>query len=89
VSEVINKDGLMALMAEKLVLLRTNMNMKQKQPATKAGISRQSLYEYENKKRPMTWSTFLALLSIFREYSSTNDLCLNTLEFTQPNSANT
>lgn len=73
-AEEINKGELMSLMAEKLVLLRTNLGMKQGELASKVGISRQSLYEYENKKRPMTWNTFLALLSVFREDKSTGDL---------------
>ena len=61
----------MAIMADKLVLLRANLNMKQGDLASKVGISRQTLYEYEKKKRPMTWNTFLAILSVCREDTST------------------
>lgn len=70
----INKAELMDAMADKLVLLRTNLNMKQAELATKVGISRQSLSEYENKKRSMSWNVFLALLTVFREDNSTSNL---------------
>jgi DNA-binding XRE family transcriptional regulator len=73
-AEDINKDELMLLMAEKLVLLRASLGMKQGAFASKVGISRQTLYEYEKKKRSLTWNTFLAMLSVFREDKSTGDL---------------
>lgn len=73
-SEDINKDKLMAIMADKLVLLRTSLGMKQSELASKVGISRQTLYEYEKKKRPITWNTFLAMLSVFRADKNTSDL---------------
>ena len=73
-SELINKDEYMSKMADNLVLLRTNLRLKQTDLANKVGISRQTLMGIENKKRPMTWNTFVALLSIFREDNSTNSL---------------
>ena len=74
VSLEIDKNVLMYTMADKLVLLRTNLDMKQAELAAKVGISRQTLSEYENKKRSMSWNVFLALLTVFREDNSTNNL---------------
>jgi DNA-binding XRE family transcriptional regulator len=54
VSDDINKAELMAIMADKLVLLRTNLNMKQGDLASKVGISIQTLYEYKKKKCPIS-----------------------------------
>jgi DNA-binding XRE family transcriptional regulator len=64
----------MAIMADKLVLLRNSLKLLQNELATKVGISRQTLSDYENKKRPMTWNTFLALLSVFCADTGTSDL---------------
>ena len=73
-SDLINKDEYMSKMADNLVLLRTKLRLKQTDLANKVGVSRQTLMGIENKKRPMTWNTFVALLSIFREDDSTNGL---------------
>jgi len=97
VSSAINRDELMAAMADKLVLLRNNLKLKQGELATKVGISRQTLSEYESKKRPLTWNNFVALLTVFREDSSTNDLLVYfgiftpelSKYFTSPNEVNT
>ena len=70
----INKEELMAIMADKLVLLRKNLKLKQGELAKKAGNSRQTLSDLESQKRSMSWNTYLALLSFFREDNSTNDL---------------
>ena len=72
--DLINKDEYMSKMADNLVLLRTKLRLKQTDLANKIGISRQTLMGIENKKRAMTWNTFVALLSIFREDDSTNGL---------------
>jgi DNA-binding XRE family transcriptional regulator len=73
-SDLINKDEYMSKMADNLILLRTKLRLKQTDLANKVGISRQTLMGIENKKRAMTWNTFVALLTIFREDNSTNDL---------------
>jgi DNA-binding XRE family transcriptional regulator len=74
VSDDINKDEFMAKMAENLMVLRNKLQLKQTELAGKVGISRQTLLEIEKKKRPMSWNTFLALLTVFRENSGTSDL---------------
>lgn len=70
----INKDELMAKMAENLMVLRNKLRLKQAELASKVGISRQTLLEIEKGKRCMSWNTFVALLSVFRENDSTSDL---------------
>ena len=61
-------------MAENLMVLRTKLRFKQSELAEKVGLSRQTLLEIEKGKRTMQWNTFLSLLSVFREDSSTNGL---------------
>lgn len=70
----INKEELTKMMSENLMLLRNKLRLKQSELAEKVGISRQTLLEIEKGKRAMQWNVFLALLSVFREDSSTSDL---------------
>jgi DNA-binding XRE family transcriptional regulator len=70
----INKEELMANMAENLMVLRTKLRLKQSELAGKVGVSRQTLLEIEKRKRPMSWNTFVALLTVFREDKGTDDL---------------
>ena len=70
----INKDKFVEKMAENLKVLRNKRNLTQDELATKIGISRQTLMNIENKKRDMSWTTFIALITIFRAESSTSDL---------------
>lgn len=70
----INKDELMALMAENLLVLRNKLRLTQIELAGKVGINRQTLIGIEKKKRPMTWNTFVALLAVFRANSDTSNL---------------
>lgn len=70
----IDKEKLAGIMAENLMVLRTKLRLKQSELAEKIGISRQTLLEIEKGKRTMQWNIFLALLSVFREDSSTSGL---------------
>lgn len=70
----INKDNLMASMADNLVVLRKKLDLTQAKLADKIGIGRQTLIDIEKKKRPMTWNTFVALLLVFRANNGTSDL---------------
>ena len=70
----INKDNLMASMADNLVVLRKKLGLTQAKLTEKIGIGRQTLIDIEKKKRPMTWNTFVALLLVFRANSGTSDL---------------
>ena len=70
----INKDELTKKMSDNLRVLRTKLQLKQSELAEKVGISRQALLEIEKGKRTLQWNVFVALLSVFREDSGTNDL---------------
>lgn len=70
----INKDSLMASMADNLVVLRKKLGLTQAKLADKIGIGRQTLIDIEKKKRSMTWNTFVALLLVFRSNNGTSDL---------------
>lgn len=70
----INKDKLMASMTDNLAVLRKKLCLTQVELAEKMGINRQTLIGIEKKQRPMSWNTFLALLSVFRANSGTSDL---------------
>lgn len=61
-------------MVDNLVVLRTKLQLKQVELASKIGISRQTLLAIENKQRPLSWSTFLALFTIFNSNEETKSL---------------
>lgn len=64
----------MIKMADNLKVLRNKLNLTQEELAGKIGISRQTLVSIENKKRNMTWNTFIALITVFRAEAGTSDL---------------
>ena len=73
-TESINKDELITNMTDNLVVLRNKLRLTQDDLAGKIGISRQTLVNIENKRRDMSWSTFVALIAVFRAEYSTSDL---------------
>lgn len=70
---------LIANMVDNLPTLRKKLNMTQADLATKIGMGRSSLTAIENKKRPMTWNTFLSLVLIFTK-NKESDKLLNVME---------
>ena len=64
----------MLSMVDNLLVLRKKLCLTQVELAEKVGIHRQTLINIEKKKRPMSWSIFVALLSDFRANSGTSDL---------------
>ena len=68
------KDILIQNMVDNLPALRKRLNMTQTDLAAKIGIGRSSLTAIENKKRPMTWNTFLSLILIFTKNKETDKL---------------
>ena len=58
-------------MVDNLVVLRTKLQLKQVELANKIGISRQTLLAIENKQRPLSWSTFLTLFTVFNSNEET------------------
>lgn len=73
----IDKDELTRKMSANLLVLRNKLRLKQSELAEKVGIGRQTLLAIENGKRTLQWNVFVALLSVFREDSGTNDLLVH------------
>jgi DNA-binding XRE family transcriptional regulator len=69
-----DKSEPMIKMADNLKVLRNKLNLTQEELAGKVGVSRQTLVSIENKKRDMSWNTFIALITVFRAESGTSDL---------------
>jgi DNA-binding XRE family transcriptional regulator len=61
-------------MVDNLVVLRTKIQLKQIDLASKVGISRQTLLAIENKQRELSWSVFLALFTVFNSNEETKAL---------------
>lgn len=68
------KDRVIENMTENLPTLRAKATLSQAKLAEMVGISRQTLVAVENRKRKMSWSTFLACLLIFHENEETDAL---------------
>lgn len=68
------KTDYMSKMADNLVILRKKLKLTQAELAKRVGISRQTLMDIENKKRPMAWNTFMSLFGVFCANEDTNSL---------------
>lgn len=55
-------------MVKNLPLLRTAAGLTQAQLGKILGTSRQTIVAIENKKRPLPWSLYLAMVLIFNQY---------------------
>lgn len=75
----LDKDKLIQSMTENLPMLRTRLGLTQEDLADKIGLSRSTVVAIENRKREMTWNTFLSLVLLFIKNETTNKL-LTTLE---------
>ena len=72
--ETERKDVLIGKLTVNLLVLRTMLHLSQSDFAKLLGMSRQQIVAIENKKRKMTWSTFLAAVLIFKSNEETNQL---------------
>ena len=61
----INRKELIEKMADNLPTLRTKLGFTQEDIANMIGVSRHTVISMENKKRPMTWNTYLSLVLVF------------------------
>ena len=61
----LNRKELTEKMAENLPMLRTKLGFTQEDIAQRIGVSRHTVISMENKKRPMTWNTYLSLILFF------------------------
>lgn len=75
----LNKEALIQSMTDNLPMLRTRLGLTQEELADKIGLSRSTVVAIENRKREMSWNTFLSLVLLFIKNDSTNKL-LNALE---------
>ena len=66
-------------MAKHLPVLRASIRITQKDLARKIGVTRQSMMLIETKRRPVQWSTYLALVFVFQQYDDSKKL-LDSLE---------
>lgn len=66
-------------MVKHLPVLRTSIRITQKDLAKKIGVTRQSMMLIETRRRPLQWSTYLALVFVFQQFDDTKML-LDSLE---------
>lgn len=59
------KESYIEVMTENLLLLRTKAEITQEELASMIGISRQTYYAIETRRRSMSWSTYISLLLFF------------------------
>lgn len=59
------RDHCTTVMVEHLAALRAKANLTQEELSGLVGISRQTYYAYEAKKRALPWNTYLSLLLFF------------------------
>lgn len=59
------KDSYIEVLTENLLPLRTKADITQEELASMIGLSRQTYYALETRRRPMSWSTFLSLILFF------------------------
>ena len=79
-----NREVLMVRMVENLPMLRVCLELTQEELAKKIGSSRSTIHSIENKKRKLSWNTFLSLMHLFCENETTNKL-LDVLEISMLN----
>lgn len=70
----LDKEKLIHSMTENLPMLRTRLGLTQEDLADKIGLSRSTVVALENRKREMTWNTFLSLVLLFTKNETTNKL---------------
>ena len=68
------KNYLMDLMAQNLLVLRTTLGTTQEELGEIIGLSRYTILGIESGKRKMTWNTFLSLILVFTKNERTNIL---------------
>ncbi len=59
------KDSYIEVLTENLLPLRTKAAITQEELASMLGISRQTYYAIETRRRAMSWSTYLSLVLFF------------------------
>lgn len=68
------KKELMNILAENLPVFRAKLAITQTDLASMIGVTKNTLTQIENKKREMTWVTFVALILLFHNIEKTKPL---------------
>lgn len=68
------KKELMNILAENLPVFRAKLAITQTDLASMIGVTKNTLTQIENKKREMTWVTFVALVLLFHNIEKTKPL---------------
>lgn len=71
-------------MVKQLPVLRASIRVTQKELAKKIGVTRQSMMNIETHRRPIQWSTYLALVLVFQQFEDSRVL-LRSLELFDEN----
>ena len=61
-------------LSENLPVFRAKLSYTQQDLGDRIGVSRSTIALIENRKREMTWNTFLSLMYLFTHNESTNQL---------------
>ena len=61
-------------MVKNLPILRMSAGLTQAQLGKKVGMSRQSIVAIENRKRPLPWSLYLAMVLVFMQNDDSKKL---------------
>lgn len=77
----LKREELVDRMTENLPTMRAKANLTQARLAEMIGVSRQTFCSIENRKRPMSWNTFLSCVLVFQQNPETNRL-LQVFEIT-------
>lgn len=69
-----NQEEYIDRMVKNLPVLRASIRITQKELAQKIGITRQSMMNIETRRRPLQWSTYLALVLVFQQADDSKKL---------------
>ena len=61
-------------MVKNLPVLRASIRISRRELANKIGITRQSMMSIETRKRPLQWSTYLALVLVFQQSEESREV---------------
>lgn len=71
------QDEYIERMVKNLPVLRAAVGLTQEQLSVKLGVSRQTIVAIENKKSPLSWSLYLAIVCVFQQYEDSEVLLVN------------
>ncbi len=64
----------MEILQDNLSALRARADITQEELANILGISRQTYYAIESKKKQMSWNIFMSMIFFFHELKSTSEM---------------